>query len=235
MAGGHHGGPTSPCQQYRMPSQNTLDAAAAATAPVTGFLRGVERRAALLAELQCGELARGDQALETAIQTFAETCEATPSSGWPLLFWSTLLQTPILNAEPVAPFWDGDFAPLARLDFGTRAVLLLRVVAGLDDTLAAEVFGVAPPEFKQALQRALPQREDGSLDGEAWLAMNDEARYLLTHLPADRVAAIARLRDAALAAALTAADPRPAPRAVAGLPLGKPRWLGKLWTGMGLG
>ena len=40
--------------------------------------------------------------------------------------------------------------------------------------------------------------------------------------------------DAALAAALTAADPRPATRA-AGLPLGKPRWLGKLWTGIGLG
>lgn len=218
-----------------MPSQNTLDATAATTASVTGFLRGVERRAALLAELQCGERAQGDLALDAAMQAFALACEGTPSSGWPLLFWSTLLQTPTLNTEPVAPFWDGDFAPLARLDFGTRAVLLLRVVGGLDDTLAAEVFGVAPPEFKQALQRALPQREDGSLDGEAWLAMNDEARYLLTHLPPDRAAAIARQRDASLAAALAASDPRPAPRGVAGLPLGKPRWLGKLWTGIGLG
>jgi hypothetical protein len=218
-----------------MSSQNTLDATAATTASVTGFLRGVERRAALLAELQCGERAHGDAALDAAMQAFALACEATPPAGWPLLFWSTLLQAPALHTEPVAPFWDGDFAPLARLDFGTRAVLLLRVVAGLDDTLAAEVFGVAPPEFKQALQRALPQREDGSLDGEAWLAMNDEARYQLTHLPPDRAAAVARLRDASLAAALAASAPPPAPRGVAGLPLGKPRWLGKLWTGIGLG
>lgn len=218
-----------------MSSQNTLDATAATTASVTGFLRGVERRAALLAELQCGERAHGDTALDAAMQAFALACEATPPSDWPLLFWSTLLQTPALNAEPLAPYWDGDFAPLARLDFGTRAVLLLRVVAGLDDTLAAEVFGVAPPEFKQALQRALPQREDGSLDGEAWLAMNDEARYQLTHLAPDRAAAIARLRDASLAAALAASAPPPASRGVAGLPLGKPRWLGKLWTGIGLG
>ncbi len=218
-----------------MPPVHTLDAASAATAPVTGFLRGVERRAALLAELQCGDPELGDRALETAIQTFAQNCDAGDETGWPLLFWSTLLQAPALNAEAVAPFWDGDFAPLARLDFGPRAVLLLRVVAGLDDALAAEVFGVEAGEFKQALQGSLPQREDGSLDGEAWLAMNDEARYRLVNLPADRAAGIARLRDAALAAALAEADPKPAARAVVGLPLGKPRWLGKLWTGMGLG
>lgn len=217
-----------------MPPVNTLDAASAATAPVTGFLRGVERRAALLAELQCGDPEQGDRALEAAIQTFAQSCDTGDEDSWPLLFWTTLLQSPTLNAEAVAPFWNGDFAPLARLDFGPRAVLLLRVVAGLDDGLAAEVFGVEAGEFKQALQGALPQRDDGSLDGEAWLAMNDEARYRLVHMPPERAAAIARLRDAALAAALTVADAKPAARAV-GLPLGKPRWLGKLWTGMGLG
>lgn len=217
-----------------MPLVHTLDAASAATVPVTGFLRGVERRAALLAELQCGDPEQGDRALEAAIQAFAQTCDAGDESGWPLRFWTALLQAPALNAEAVAPFWEGDFAPLARLDFGPRAVLLLRVVAGLDDGLAAEVFGVEVGEFKQALQGALPQREDGSLDGEAWLAMNDEARYRLVNLPADRAAGIARLRDAALAAALTAAESRPTTRTAA-LPLGKPRWLGKLWTGIGLG
>lgn len=217
-----------------MPAVNTLDAASAATAPVTGFLRGVERRAALLAELQSGDPGQGDRALEAAILAFAQACDACDEAQWPRLFWSTLLQAPALNAEPVAPFWDGDFAPLARLDFGPRAVLLLRVVGGLDDALAAEVFGVEPGEFKQALQGALPQREDGSLDGEAWLAMNDEARYRLAHLPAERAAAIARLRDAALAAALASTESAPAARTV-GLPLPKPRWLGKLWTGMGLG
>ena len=179
-----------------MPPVHTLDAASAATVPVTGFLRGVERRAALLAELQCGDPEQGDRALEAAIQTFAQTCDAGDESGWPLRFWTALLQAPTLNVEAVAPFWDGDFAPLARLDFGPRAVLLLRVVAGLDDSLAAEVFGVEVGEFKQALQGALPQREDGSLDGEAWLAMHDEARYRLVierwTPPAERVIAFVR-------------------------------------------
>jgi hypothetical protein len=148
------------------------------------------------------------------------------------LFWTTLLQTPALNAETLAPFWHGDFAPLARLDFGTRAVILLRVVVGLNDAQAAGVFGVDPVEYKQALQRALPVRADGSLDGEAWLALNDEARFVIQHMPPERVAAIARLRDAAIAA-------RPVERATResarrSLPIAKPRWLGKLWTSIGL-
>lgn len=148
-----------------------------------------------------------------------------------MLFWTTLLQNPVLGAEPVAPFWHGEFAPLARLDFGTRAVLLLRVVVGLNDTEAAAVFGVEPTEYKQALQRALPQRPDGSLDGEAWLAMNDEARYVMKHLPPERVAAIARLRDAAIAT--KAVEPAPAPARGAAAAT-KGRWFDRLRTGIGL-
>jgi hypothetical protein len=214
-----------------MSSLHTFDSAAAATAAVAGFLRGVERRAALLSELQCGDTGHGDQALAATIEAFSAAAPGAPTESWPHLFWSTLLQNPIINGEPVAPFWPGDFAPLARLDPGTRAVLLLRVVAGLDDAQASAVFGVEASEYKQALQRSLPQRPDGGLDGEAWLAMNDEARYLLKHMNPERVAAIARLRDAALAT--TAAAPAPAATRGA-LPLPRPRWLGKLWSGIAL-
>lgn len=211
-----------------MSALNTLDSAAAVTAAVASFLRGVERRAALLAELQCGDPEHGDRALASVIEAFYETAVDTPSEGWPTLFWTTLLQSPALSVEPVAPFWHGDFAPLARLDFGTRAVLLLRVVVGLDDGQAAVVFGVEPPEYKQALQRALPQRPDGSLDGEAWLALNDEARHVAKHMSAERMAAIARLRDAAITAKTF--EQAPAANSVRGpLPLARPRWLGKLW------
>ncbi len=215
-----------------MSALNTLDTAAAGTAAVASFLRGVERRAALLAELQCGDPEHGDRALASTIEAFSEAALDTPSEGWSMLFWTTLLQSPTLNAEPLAPFWHGDFAPLAGLDFGTRAVLLLRVVVGLDDTLAAEVFGVEPTEYKQALQRALPQRADGTLDGEAWLALNDEARFVMKHLPPERVAAIARLRDAAVAA--KAFEPASGAAARGPLPIPKPRWLGKLWSSVGL-
>ena len=216
-----------------MPSLNTLDTAAAATTAVASFLRGVERRAALLAELQCGDPVHGDQALAGAIESFAASAPAKHQDEWPLLFWTTLLQNPSLNAEALAPFWHGDFAPLARLDFGTRAVILLRVVVGLNDTQAATVFGVEPAEYKQALQRALPQRADGTLDGEAWLAMNDEARFVMQHLPPERVAFIARLRDAAIAAKPVETPPR-ASRSTIPVAIGKPRWLDKLWSSVGL-
>ncbi len=215
-----------------MSSANTLDTAAAATAVVASFLRGIERRAALLAELQCGDPDQGDRALAATIEAFTDTASGTPAKDWPLLFWTTLLQSPSLNAEPLAPFWHDDFAPLARLDFGTRAVLLLRVVVGMDDAQAAIVFGVEPAEYRQALQRALPQRADGSLDGEAWLALNDEARFVMTQLPPERVAAIARLRDAAIAAKTTAPALRTAARGT--LPIPKSGWLGKLWGSVSL-
>lgn len=215
-----------------MSSSNTLDSAAAATAVVASFLRGIERRAAMLAELQCGDPDQGDRALAAAIGAFTDMASGTPTEDWPLLFWTTLLQSPSLNAEPLAPFWHGDFAPLARLDFGTRAVLLLRVVVGMDDAQAAIVFGVEPAEYKQALQRALPQRADGSLDGEAWLALNDEARFVMKQLPPERVAAIARLRDAAIATKAAEPAQRAAVRGV--LPTPKSGWLGKLWGSVSL-
>lgn len=219
-----------PCRNARrstvMSSSPTLDTAVAATSAIATFLRGVERRAAVLTELQCGDVEHADRALSSAFEAFLDAARETPQVQWPLVFWSSLLQNPTLNAEPLAPFWNGDFAPLARLDFGTRAVLLLRVVAGLDDALAAAVFGVDPAEFKQALQRGLPKRADGTLDGEAWLAMNDEARYVLKQMPAERVAAIARLRDAAIAAKAAETTARPAVRSP--LPVPKGGWLGKL-------
>lgn len=210
-----------------MATVNTLDGAANLVTAMATFLRGVERRAALLAHLQCGDQAQGDRALSAAIEAFGGHAKIAPQEQWPLLFWTSLLQAPILNTEPVAPYWNGEFASLARLDFGPRAVLLLRVVAGLDDAQASAVFGVDPVEFKQALQRALPQRPDGSLDGEAWLALNDEARFVIKHMPPERAAAIARLRDAAV---MTKTE-EPPPRS---LPLPKPRWLGKLWSSIGL-
>lgn len=193
---------------------DTLDTAAAASNAITAFLRGVERRAAVLAELQSGDPAHGDQALAAVIATFAVEARKTPEVEWPRMFWTLLLESPALNTEPLAPFWAGDFAPLARLDFGPRAALLLRLVAQLDDQQASVVFGVDVPSYRQALQGALPQRADGSPDGEAWLAMRDETRYAVEELSAERLAAIARAREAAVLDSLpappaAASEPRP--------------------------
>jgi hypothetical protein len=190
---------------------HTLDAAAAVTGALTAFLRTVERRAALLAELQTGDPAQGDQAFFAAVATFAQEARPQPETEWPVLFWSTLLQTPALAAEPLAPFWAGDFAPLARLEFGPRAALLLRLVGQLDDTQASTVVGVDVQTYRQLLQASVPQRPEGGPDGEAWLAMRDEARAAVEHMGVERLAGIARAREAAVIASLTPPDAEPAP------------------------
>jgi hypothetical protein len=223
------------------PLSNTLDSVTGMTTALTGFLRGIERRAAVFAELQCGEAAQGDQALQTIFTTFVAAARTAPPAEWSRLFWVTFLESPALAAEPLVPFWPGDFAPLARLDFAARAVVLARLVAELDDAQAALVFGVSQESFRQALQRALPQRPDGSPDGEAWLNLRSEARYALEELSPERSAAIARLREAVVLESLNAApavperEPgllnRPLPLSIPSLPLKRPGWLSKLRGG----
>ncbi len=218
---------------------NTLDSVTGAATAITGFLRGVERRAALLAELQCGDVAHGDQALTSVIETFIPLARQAAEADWPRLFWAALLESPALASEPLAPFWRDDFAPLARLEFGPRAVLLIRLVAQLDDVQAAEVFGVDADSYRQALQRALPQRADGTPDGEIWLQLRAEARYTLEDMGPDRLAAIARAREAAVIAgqavppaATTTRETSLLNRAIPlSIPLRAPAWLSKLRGG----
>jgi hypothetical protein len=220
------------------PLSNTLDTVTGTTTALTGFLRGLERRAAVFAELQCGEAAHGDQALQSIFSAFVAAARNLPQVEWPRLFWVTFLESPALAAEPLAPFWPGDFAPLARLDFAGRAVVLARLVAELDDTQASLVFGVNQESFRQALLRALPQRADGSPDGEAWLALRSEARYAFEDISPERSAAIARLREAVVVQSIQVApvvperEPgllnRPLPLSIPiSLSLKRPAWLGK--------
>lgn len=216
----------------------TLDSVTGTTIALTVFLRGIERRAAVFAELQCGEAAHGDQALQAIFAAFVATARSAPQADWPRLFWVTFLESPALAAEPLAPFWSGDFAPLARLDFAARAVVLARLVAQLDDAQGASVFGVGEESYRQALQRALPQRADGSPDGAAWLALRSEVRYALEDLSPERSAAVARMREAIVADSANVQpqvperEPsllnRPIPL---NIPLRAPSWLSKLRGG----
>ena len=217
------------------PLAQTLDSVTGTTTALTAFLRGIERRAVVFAELQCGEAAHGDQALQAIFAAFVQTARETPQVEWMRLFWVTFLESPALAAEPLAPFWPGDFAPLARLDFAARAVVLARLVGQLDDAQASLVFGVGEESYRQALQRALPQRADGSPDGPAWLALRGEVRYALEELSPERSAAVARMREAIVAESATVQpsaperEPsllnRPLPL---NIPLRAPAWLSKL-------
>ncbi len=224
------------------PTSNTLDAVTGTTTALMGFLRGIERRAAIFAELQCGEAAHGDQTLAPIFNAFVAIARAAPQVEWLRLFWTNFLESPALATEPLAPFWEGDFAPLARLDFAARAVVLARLVAELDDQQASLIFGVSQESYRQALQRALPQRADGKPDGEAWLALRSEARYVLEELSPERSAAVARMREAVVLESEhpQQAEPQREPSLLnrtlplsipINLPLRAPAWLSKLRGG----
>ncbi|MCJ0826464.1 hypothetical protein MQC88_10965 [Luteimonas sp. 50] len=200
--------------------------AAAAPAAMTAFLRGVERRAALFAALQCGDASVGDEALVAALQVFAAGARQWPVADWPRRFWSTLLAAPALRGAPAQSGWPAPFGSLAGLGRGPRAALLLRLVAGLAEPDAAAVLGIAEPTYRLALQRAAPRRADGSADADAWQALDQAAREALRQLPVPRMVQLTQMREAALTvrgrqAEIAAARGRRAP----GSRAGRPCWL----------
>ena len=165
---------------------------------VAAFLRGVERRAAAFAQWQTGDVDTGDAALAAAMTEFAQLATGTPFPDWPRRFWAQLLAAPALRAPAVLPD-DGDGLPaLAGLSGGPRVTVLLRMVAGLAEHEAAAVLGVTRATYRLGLQRALPHREDGSPDPEAWRRIADAAQAAIRALPPDRLARLAGLREAAL-------------------------------------
>src|SRR5690606_13334473 len=157
----------------------------AAPTALRAFLRGVERRGHAFAWLLAGSRAAGDDALAWALERFAREAGRTPFGEWPRRFWSLLLAAPALRRAPADPHWEPGFEWLSRIGHGPRAALLLRLVAGLAESDAAAVLGIARPTYRLGLQRALPRRADGSADVEAWQDLGRRARDLLRALPDD--------------------------------------------------
>lgn len=166
---------------------------AAARAALTAFLRGVERRGVVFAHWQGGDAATGDAALAATLRGFAQAAPTLPFAEWPRRFWAMLLAAPQLRGTAGHA---GDLpAAVAALASGPRAALLLRVVAGLAESEAAAVLGIARPTYRLALQRALPHRDDGSADPEAWRELSQAAQVAIRAVPAERLETIAMLRD----------------------------------------
>ena len=137
---------------------SSLPLAADALAALAGFLREIERRAAVFAELACGDATRGDAAVEAAVDAFCRAAARGPLPDWTLYFWSLLLASPQLRNPPRDGQWPEPFVRLADMGAGIRSALLLRLVAGLDDAQAADALGIAAPTYALALQRALGDR-----------------------------------------------------------------------------
>ncbi len=191
----------------------TLNAAASASAALTAFLRGVERRGAVFAQLQVGDADTGDRALVAAMRAFRLPAVRLPMADWPRQFWTLLLATRELREAPANPHWGSGFGSLARVGRGPRAALLLRLVAGLAEAEAAAVLGVARPTYRLALQRALPHRDDGQPDAEGWRMLGEASQHAVRALSVERLAQLARMREAVILGRKfeTAARPTPAP------------------------
>ncbi len=189
-AGGRHimagrMSPPAPVPASPAPSSGALSA----------FLRGVERRGAVFAELQSGDPGRGDAALAAVMREFARNAHRLPFAGWARRFWTMLLAAPGLRGARMPPLPDGPLAVLSGLGPGPRAALLLRLVAGLSEDEAAAVLGIAPSTYRLALMHAFPRTPDGAPDPELWRAMREEAQRKVRELPQARLERIASLRD----------------------------------------
>ncbi|QWP77193.1 hypothetical protein J5226_01960 [Lysobacter sp. K5869] len=208
---------TSPAPGSSAPRPN---ASSSAPAALSAFLRGVERRGAVLAELQAGDAAAGDAALVAAMAGFRAIAAETSLNEWPARFWSLLLTQPGLRRRtPVAIPLDATDR-LGELGSGPRAALLLRLAAGLGETEASAVLHVAPATYRLALQRALPRHPDGRADPQAWQQLREQVHRRIKTLPPERLQRLAEAREKALQGAAPAASasarggatPRPHPR-----------------------
>ena len=179
-----------------MPSN--LNDAASVPAALSAFLRGVERRGALFAELQCGDREAGDNALAAAMRAFRNRAGTLPMAEWPRRFWALLVATPQLRQSAAPAQWPAGVEALAGLQSLPRQALLLRLAASLPEEEAAAVLGIVPEVHEQALASACPRDASGQPDALAWRALAEAIQSLLRELPPQRLAHLARLREAAI-------------------------------------
>ncbi|HEX4854114.1 sigma factor-like helix-turn-helix DNA-binding protein [Arenimonas sp.] len=184
-----------------MPSAAPTPASPApVSSALSAFLRGIERRAFVFVQVQCGRDEVAQAALGRAMRAFREVSAHSPLSAWPAAFWALLV------AQAELAEGQSDIPELGALSSGPRAALLLRIVAGLDFAHAAQVLGVSEPTYRFALQRALQQLGDAGVSYAVLGALRERLHRQVKTLPPERAEALAELRARVLRDA-----PEPAP------------------------
>ncbi|KAB7766796.1 hypothetical protein [Xanthomonas maliensis] len=211
-------------------------------AALSAFLRGVERRGLVLAQLQCGDPAIAERALAAALRVFRSQAGEQPMADWPARFWRLLASTPPLRRTPMPGVWLPPFTVLGRQQTDDRLALLLRIVAGLEEQAASEVLELTVQDYQQALARACPRDAAGHPDAQAWRALAEAAQQELRALSPAQLARLGQLREAAIAGLTTSAAPVPpssAPRPPSPASPRRTRWQWRAPTrrqwGIGLG
>lgn len=167
---------------------NPVNTPAATSPALSAFLRGIERRAFVFAQVQCGDDLVAQEALGRAMRAFRGTSAVSPLSAWPAGFWALLLAQAELSEGR------SDVPELGALGSGPRACLLLRMVGGLDFPHAAQVLGVTEPTYRFALQRALQQLGDAGISYAVLGALRERLHRQVKTLPEARTSALAELR-----------------------------------------
>ena len=168
-----------------------------AQAALADFLRGIERRAVVFAELACGSALLGDAAVEATLHAFCRAAARAPLADWDACFWRLLLAAPELRHDRGDGRWPAPWTRLAELGPGLRVALLLRLAAGLEDAQVAAIIGIAPATQALAVQRALGEGRapTPSPRRQAWVLAS---RQQLHQLESERMARLARARADAL-------------------------------------
>lgn len=191
-----------------------LQASSAVTSPtplnspaLAAFIRGIERRALVVAEFQSGEVLVAERAVAVAMRAFVPAASEQPMTDWPAHFWRLLSSTPQLRQPAADGLWPQDLAHLAQLSDSERLALLLRIGAGLDEAQAAGVLGVELDAYCQWLALACPRDGQGQPDAQAWRALAESVQGRVRDLSPERQAQLERLRDS-----LVSSGPVPPPR-----------------------
>ncbi|MBD7953585.1 hypothetical protein H9654_05125 [Stenotrophomonas sp. Sa5BUN4] len=168
-----------------------MTAASASLSPtaagaLSAFLRGVERRALVVAELQTGDGARAEQALVAVMRAFAAVASDLPMAQWPPRFWALLAARQALRDTPTGR-WEGPLAHLGNLEPLIRLALLLRIGAGLDEDTAARLLDTDVDGYQEALAAACPRDRQGNPDAQAWRGLAEQVQQQIRELPAQRL------------------------------------------------
>lgn len=187
---------------------------------LSAFLRGIERRAFVFAQVQCGNDDVAEAALGRAMRAFRADSPAIPLAGWPAGFWARLMaQAELSRGQSEVP-------ELRAISSGPRAALLLRMVGGLDFPHAAGVLGISEATYRFALQRALQQLGEGGISYAVLGALRERLHRQVKTLPEARTASLAALRARVLAGGPEALPPPPKPVS--------PHWRRLAWAALAL-
>lgn len=204
----------------------------AAANALSAFLRGVERRALVVAQLQSGDDAVATRAVAAAMRAFAGHAAGLPMVDWPARFWGLLCHTPQLLEPSTAGQWPGALGHLGQRAAGERLALLLRVGAGLDEPVAAAVLGIEGEAYRRALAGACPLDAQGQPDPLAWRALAEAVQAQVRDLSPVRVRQLEELRESVSREpdrSKPASDAPAARSRPAAAPQSGRHWRGKAW------